>query len=115
MVHLIPVCSDGAIRAMPQSNDFRVRVRLGRGTWWSILLGLALALAIGIAIAVVAVGVFVILVPVLAVGAAVYYLYRRARFHPPRYQHAKDTVIIDGKFRVIEPGEKPSDDPTGAK
>jgi hypothetical protein len=104
------ICSGGAIRAMPQPNNFRIRIRLGRGAWWPILLGLALALAIGIAIAVVAVGVFVILVPVLAVGAAVYYLYRSARFRSSRYKQANDTVIIDGKFRVIEPSEKLSDD-----
>ena len=95
---------------MPQPNDFRIHVRLGRGAWWSILLGLALALAIGIAIAVVAVGVFVILVPILAMGAIVYYLYRRARFRAQRYEQTKDAVTIDGKFRVIDPGEKPSDD-----
>ena len=55
-------------------------------------------------------GVFVILVPVLALGAAVYYLYRSARFRSPRNKQANDAVIIDGKFRVIEPSEKLSDD-----
>ena len=95
---------------MSQPNDFRIRVRLVRGAWWSILLGLALALAIGIAIALVAVGVFVILVSILAVGAIVYHLYQRARFLAPRYEQAKDAVTIDGKFRVMEPGERLSDD-----
>lgn len=90
---------------MPKSSNIRIRIRLGQGAWWSILLGPVLALAIGIAVAVVAASVFIILVPVIVIAAAVLYLLGRAKLRRARPGQARDTSILDADFHVIEPGK----------
>ena len=87
---------------MPQPMDFRIRGPGLRG-WLIILVSLSVIIAIAVAIAVVAVGVFLFLLPLLAVAAAVYYLFGR-KFRRP-YKQDKGPVIIDGEFHIVDAGE----------
>lgn len=94
---------------MPGSNDIRIRIRLGPGTWWSILLGLAFALAIGTAVVVVAASLFIVLIPVTVIAAAVLYLFGRAQLRSARSGLARDASILDADFHAVTPGKLESE------
>jgi hypothetical protein len=88
---------------MPEPTDFRIR-GLGLKGWLIILVSVSVAIAIVVAIAVIAVGVFLFLLPLLALVAALYYLFGRTRFRP-RYKQGMGPVIIDGEFRRVDASE----------
>jgi hypothetical protein len=79
--------------------EFQVRfIRIPR---WQILLGAGLVFVLIAAFFVFALGVFLLLLPVLAVAAAVFYLFG-GRGRPVRGGDAANDRIIDGDYRVIE-------------
>jgi hypothetical protein len=79
-------------------QEFRVRfVRIRR---WQLMLGAGLVFALIAAFFVLALGVFLLLLPVLAVAAAVFYLFGGRR--PPAGHGAANDRIIDGEYRVID-------------
>ena len=86
--------------------EFRVRfVRIRR---WQFMLGAGLIFALIAAFFVLALGVFLLLLPVLAIAAAVFYLFGG---RPPVGHGAANDRIIDGEYRVIEQDrlDQPSD------
>ena len=87
---------------MPQRLYFQVAKGLGVRGWLTILVALSLVVAITVAIAVVAVGVFLFLLPVIAITAAVLYLFPRSRYRRAAYRRPQDPQIIDGEFRIID-------------
>ena len=89
---------------MPGPMDFRVVGRPGLRGWLMIVVGVSVIVAIAVAIAVVAIGVFLFLLPLLAVAAALYYVFGRTKFRR-RYRQGKTPVIIDGEFRRVDPSD----------
>jgi hypothetical protein len=77
------------------------RIRFVRIRRWQIVLGAGLILALIAAFFVLALGVFLLLLPVLAVAAAVFYLFGGRR-PPVGSESAANDRIIDGDYRVIE-------------
>jgi len=90
---------------MPQPMVFHFR--LG----WSGWLRLALALAIGTAMAVLLLGIFILLIlPVMVLGALIYYF-----FPGLKYRHrdpTRDTDVIEGEYRVVDPTRLGLDPPS---
>jgi len=80
-------------------QEFRVRfIRIPR---WQMMLGAGLIFASIAAFFVLALGVFLLLLPVLAIAAAIFYLFGGRR-PPVARDGAANDRIIDGEYRVIE-------------
>jgi cobalamin synthase len=77
--------------------------RLGFRGWVTLILVLAVSVAALVAVAAIALGILLFLLPALAVGALLFYLFpskfRQAR-HPPN-----GGTTIDGEFRVVDAAE----------
>lgn len=79
--------------------EFRVRfIRIPR---WQIMLGAGLIFASIVAFFVLALGIFLLLLPVLAIAAAIFYLFGGRR-PPVGRESAANDRIIDGDYRVVE-------------
>jgi hypothetical protein len=79
--------------------EFRVRfVRIPR---WQIMLGAGLIFTLIVAFFVLALGIFLLLLPVLAIAAAIFYLFGGRR-PPVGSESAANDRIIDGDYRVVE-------------
>jgi hypothetical protein len=79
--------------------EFRVRfVRIPR---WQIMLGAGLIFTLIVAFFVLALGIFLLLLPVLAIAAAIFYLFGGRR-QPVGRESAANDRIIDGDYRVVE-------------
>ena len=96
---------------MPKPFEFRFRAYSGRVRWPTILVALILVLVI----TVVAFGAALILALLMLVAAAIHYLFPSLRRSQRRQQGVKQSVIIDGEYRILEPREGDSkstwDDP----
>jgi hypothetical protein len=80
-------------------QEFRVRfVRIPR---WQIMLGAGLIFTLIVAFFVLALGIFLLLLQVLAIAAAVFYLFGGRR-PPVGSESAANNRIIDGEYRVVE-------------
>jgi hypothetical protein len=80
-------------------QEFRIRfIRIPR---WQIMLGAGLIFALIVAFFVFAFGIFLLLLPVLAIAAAIFYLFGGRRPPVGRGDAANDH-IIDGDYRVVE-------------
>ena len=84
---------------MPQPMGFHVR--LGWSGWLWLLIVLGLVFAIAAVVAILLVGVFIVLLPVALFSALLLYLFPRLRNRRPRW--ARETDIIDGEYRVVDP------------
>jgi len=94
---------------MPQPMGFHVR--LGWSGWITLLIAVALVLTVAAVLAIVLLGVFIILLPVVLIGAALYYFFPSLR---NRHQDQwREPDIIEGDYRVVDPSrveiEPPSD------
>ena len=89
---------------MTQPQYRPIRVRLGARAWASIIIGLLVLGLILVAIAVLALGVFLFLLPFIAVMTLLYYLFP-SLFRKARYRQSANITIIDGDFRVVNPGD----------
>ena len=89
---------------MTQPNNAPIRLRLGARAWVSIIIGLFILGLILVAIAVLALGVFLFVLPFIAVMTLLYYLFP-SLFRKARYRQNANITIIDGDFRVVNPGE----------
>ena len=85
---------------MPQPS---FHVRLGWSGWVALLVSVVLVLTVAAVLAVVLLGVFVILLPVVLVGAALYYFFPSLRARH-RYQR-REPDIIEGEYRVVDPSQ----------
>jgi hypothetical protein len=91
---------------MPQPS---FHVRLGWSGWLSLLIALVLVLTVAAVVAIVLLGVFIILLPVVIVGAVVYYFFPSLR---NRYRDQwPETEIIEGEYRVVDPSQIRIDPP----
>lgn len=70
--------------------------------WAATLAGIA-AIAFAIALLLLSVTVFLVLLPVIAVASGLYYLFGRRR-KTADARHPDSVEIIEGEYRVIEPG-----------
>jgi hypothetical protein len=94
---------------MPQPFEFRFRAYSGWIRWLTILMALLLVFVI----AVLAFGALMILAPVMLVAATIYYLFPGVRRNTRRQQGVKQSMTIDGEYRILEPREgdgKPTPD-----
>jgi len=85
---------------MPQPS---FHVRLGWSGWLTLLIALALALTVAAVLAVVLLGVFILLLPVVLVGAALYYFFPSLRTR--HREQWRETEIIEGEYRVVDPSQ----------
>lgn len=85
---------------MPQPS---FHVRLGWSGWLTLLVSVMLVLTVAAVLAIVLLGVFVILLPVVLVGAALYYFFPSLRTRH-RYQWGEPD-IIEGEYRVVDPSQ----------
>jgi hypothetical protein len=83
---------------MPQPTSFNVR--LGWSGWLTLLIALALVLTVAALLAVVLLTVFIILLPVVLVGALIYYLFPGLRYRQQGRWSEPD--IIEGQYRVVD-------------
>ena len=91
---------------MPQPS---FHVRLGWSGWLTLLIALALVLTVAAVLAIVLLGVFIILLPVVIVSAVVYYFFPSLR---NRYREQwRETEIIEGEYRVVDPSQIRIDPP----
>ena len=91
---------------MPQPSFY---VRLGWSGWLTLLIGLALVLTVAAVLAIVLVGVFILLLPVVIAGAVFYYFFPSVR---NRYREQwRETEIIEGDYRVVDPSQIRIDPP----
>ena len=91
---------------MPQPS---FHVRLGWSGWLSLLIALVLVLTVAAVLAIVLLGVFIVLLPVVIVGAAFYYFFPSFR---NRYREQwRETEIIEGDYRVVDPSQIRIDPP----
>jgi hypothetical protein len=82
---------------MPQPMGFHVR--LGWSGWLTLLIALGLVLTVAAVVAIVLLGVFIILLPIVLVGALLYYLFPGLRRHQGRWS---EPDIIEGQYRVVD-------------
>ena len=85
---------------MPQPS---FHVRLGWSGWLTLLIALALVLTVAAVLAVVLLGVFILLLPVVLVGAALYYFFPSLRNRHRDQWREQD--IIEGEYRVVDPSQ----------
>ena len=85
---------------MPQPS---FHVRLGWSGWLTLLIALALVLTVAAVLAVVLLGVFILLLPVVLVGAALYYFFPSLRTR--HREQWRETEIIEGEYRVVDPSQ----------
>jgi hypothetical protein len=88
---------------MTQPGQFRIWRQLGLRAWITLILALILTAVILVAIAAVAIGILLFLLPVLVLGALLYYVFP-PKFRTAQYRREK-TTIIDGEFRVVDAAE----------
>ena len=84
---------------MPQPMGFHVR--LGWSGWFTLLIALGLILVVAAVVAVLLLGVFIILLPVVFVGAVLYYLFPGLRYRQQSERREPD--IVEGEYRVVDP------------
>ncbi len=84
---------------MPQPMGFYVR--LGWAGWLRLLIVLGLVFAIAAVVAIFLLGVFIVLLPVALFGALLLYLFPSLRNRRPR--GLRETDIIDGEYRIVDP------------
>ena len=85
---------------MPQPS---FHVRLGWSGWLTLLVALLLVLTVAAVLAVVLLGVFIIVLPVVLVGAALYYFFPSLRTrHRDQW---RETDIIEGEYRIVDPSQ----------
>jgi predicted lipid-binding transport protein (Tim44 family) len=92
---------------MPQPTDFHIR--LGWSGWLALILALGLILTLATAVAVLLLGVFIILLPVMLVGAVLFYLFPGLRYR--RQDQAREPDILEGEYRVVDPTRRELDPP----
>jgi hypothetical protein len=92
---------------MPQPMGFHVR--LGWSSWLTLLIVLGLVIAVAAVVAILLLGVFIILLPVVLIGALLYYLFPGLRYWQPGQGHEPD--IIEGEYRVVDPRQLERDPP----
>jgi hypothetical protein len=91
---------------MPRPNFY---IRLGWSGWLTLLISVVLVLTVAALLALVLLGVFIILLPVVLVGAALYYFFPSLRNrHQGQWQ---ETDIIEGEYRVVDPSQIQIDPP----
>jgi hypothetical protein len=83
---------------MPQPSFY---VRLGWSGWLTLLISVVLVLTVAAVLALVLLGVFIILLPVVLVGAALYYVFPSLRTRHRGQWPEPD--IIEGDYRVVDP------------
>jgi hypothetical protein len=83
---------------MPQPSFY---VRLGWSGWLTLLISVVLVLTVAAVLAIVLLGVFIILLPVVLVGAALYYFFPSLRTRHRGQWSEPD--IIEGDYRVVDP------------
>ena len=84
---------------MTQQHQIRF-VQIPR--WLAIAAGI-LAVAFAVALFLLSITVFLVLLPVIAVAGGLYYLFGRGR-KAADVRHPGSVEIIEGEYRVIEPG-----------
>lgn len=85
---------------MPRPNFY---IRLGWSGWLTLLISVVLVLTVAAVLAIVLLSVFIILLPVVLVGAALYYFFPSLRNrHTGQWQ---ETDIIEGEYRVVDPSQ----------
>ena len=89
---------------MTQPQYRPIRVRLGARAWVSIIIGLFILGLVLVAVAVLALGVFLFVLPFVAVMTVLYYLFP-SWFRRRSYRQSAHVTIIDGDYRVVNPGE----------
>jgi hypothetical protein len=89
---------------MTQPQYRFIPVRLGARAWVRIIIGLFVLGFILVAVAVLALGVLVFVLPFVAVMTLLYYLFP-SWFRKTRYRQSAHITIIDGDYRVVNPGE----------
>jgi hypothetical protein len=83
------------------TQQYQVRfVQIPR--WLTIAAGV-LAVAFAVALFLLSITVFLILLPVIAVASGLYYLFGRRR-RAADVRHPDGVEIIEGEYRVVEPG-----------
>lgn len=92
---------------MPQPNGFYVR--LGWSGWLTLLIAIVLVLTVAAVLAIVLLGVFIILLPVVLIGALLYYLFPGLRYRHQAQWTEVDT--IEGEYRVVDPRQIERDPP----
>ena len=95
------------------SQPMGFRLRLGWSGWLALIVALGLILAVATVVAVLLLGVFIILVPVMVVGALLYYLFPGLRDR--RRGQPGQADIIEGDYRVIDPTRPGLDPPPSDK
>jgi energy-coupling factor transporter transmembrane protein EcfT len=90
---------------MPQPMGFHVR--LGWSGWLVLLLVLGIVFTIAAIVGIVLLGALIVLLPIALVSAFVFYLFPSLRPRRPG-QRARDD-IIDGEYRVVDPGRPERD------
>jgi hypothetical protein len=87
---------------MPPQNNPRVHIlRFGLRGWAAI----GVATAVFIAVAALAIGLLVFLLPVLLLAPVIYHFSTRHKTHAVRNEAPKDSIAIDGDFRVVGTSE----------
>jgi hypothetical protein len=97
---------------MTQPRQFQIWPRLGLRGWVTVIVALAITAAILVAVTALALGILLFLLPVLAIGALIFYLFP-SMFYPAQ-RRRRDSTIIDGEFRVVDPGEDENGPKNGA-
>ena len=70
--------------------------------WLAIAAGV-FAVAFAVALFLLSLTVFLVLLPVIAIASGFYYLFGRRR-RPADVRQSEGVEIIEGEYRVIEPG-----------
>lgn len=86
---------------MPQPMGFRVR--MGWSGWLVLLISLGVVFAIAAVVAIVLLGAFILLLPIVLISTLLFYLFPGLR--PRRPGRPADPDIIEGEYRVIDPGQ----------
>ena len=83
---------------MPQPS---FHVRLGWSGWLTLLIAFVLVLTVAAVVAIVLLGIFIVLLPVVLVGAVLYYFFPSLRNRHKGQWPEPD--IIEGEYRVVDP------------
>lgn len=88
-------------------------VRLGWSGWLTLLIVLGLVFAVAAVVAIFLVGVFIVLLPVALFSALLLYLFPSLRNRRPR--GPRETDIIDGEYRIVDPRQLERDRETDGR
>lgn len=84
---------------MSQPTGFYVR--LGWSGWLTLLIAIVVVLTVAAVLAIVLLGIFMLLLPVVLLGAALYYLLPSLRNR--NRNPSRESDIIEGEYRVVDP------------